>query len=357
MIIYILLLIMTTAAAFLVHKPETLPAYGMTRQQFLNRICLCGIFLMLFAVSACRYQVGCDYATYEEYYYRIWYGFIVPTEKGFNLLIKVLEHLFGKDSYLLFFAFFAFFTVYFMLKALYALSEKFVFSFYLFMAFSYYYQSLNTMRYYFAMALALYAVTYIHKKQYAKFILIVLLASAVHKSVLLVIPLYLLANCTWRRWQIILLSLLAVSGLVFGDVYLKIILYLYPSYNNTSYLAGGTSYINIIRCLLVLLFCLAFDQEGWRERPGLKMYFRLNNGALMLYVCGSFIPEVSRVGTYMTIMQVFLLPGVVNSIRDEKKQKIVKAGVILFAAVYFAAFLYKAYGERVQLLPYHTWLF
>lgn len=357
MIVYILLLIMTTIAAFLVRKPEKLPVHGITRQQFVNRICLCGIFLMLFLVSACRYQVGCDYAKYEEYYYRIWYGFIVPTEFGFNLLIKILAHLFGRESYLLFFAFFAFITVFFMLKALYVLSERFVFSFFLFMAFSYYYQSLNTMRYYLAMAFVLYALTYIHKKQYLKFILLILLTAMVHKSVLLVIPLYLLANCTWKKWQVIVLTVFAASAFVLDDLYLKIILFLYPSYNNTIYLEGGTSYINIIRCILVLGFCLFCYQEGWREKSDLRMYFRLNNGALLLYLCGSFIPEVSRIGTYMTITQVFLLPGVANSICNEQKKRLSQMGIVAFGILYFVAFLYKAYGELVQLLPYQTWLF
>ena len=357
MIVYILLLIMTTIAAVPVCKPETLPMCGMTRQQLVNRICLCGIFVMLFAVSACRYQVGNDYNRYEEYFYNIWYGYIVPTEGGFNATVKALEYLFGKDAYLLFFAVFSFATVFLMLKALYALGGNFVFSFFLFMAFGYYFQSLNTVRYYIALAAAMYAVTFLHRKEYAKFVLIVLLAATFHKSVLIVIPIYLLANCRWKLWQTVVLSALAASGFLFGDLYLKMILYLYPTYRNTMYLEGGTSYVNILRCLLVLAFCLVFWKEKWKENKQMLFYFRLNVAALMLYVCGSFLPEVSRIGTYLTVMQVFLLPGVVGSISDQKKKKLATVAVVGVGVVYFAAFLYKAHGELVKLLPYHTWLF
>lgn len=77
----------------------------------------------------------------------------------------------------------------------------------------------------------------------------------------------------------------------------------------------------------------------------------------MLYLCGSFIPEVSRIGTYLTVTQVFLLPGAALRIPDKRKRTAAVIGITVFGAVYFAAFLYKAYGELVKLLPYRTWLF
>ncbi len=399
MIVYILLLLASVSAAFLVVKPERLPARGMSRQMFVGRIALCAIFAMLFSVSAARYYVGNDYGRYEEHFYNIWYGYVVPTERGFNVLVKCLQTLFGKDNYLFLFAFFAFVTVLVTLKALYTLSGRFVFSFFLFMAFGYYYQSLNTVRYYFAVAFALYAVTFLFRRDYAKFVIMIVTGAMIHKSVLIALPVYLLADCHWKRWQVAALSLFAASGLFLGDFYLKLILYLYPTYRNTIYLGGGTSYVNIARCLIVLAFCLYFYKDAVRGDRQLLFYFRLNAAALLLYLCGSFVPEVSRIGTYLTVTHVFLLPGVIAKIPDAggergargsgvgrvreaacgsgagrgkeaacvqspargrfllSRKGIATAGVILFGAVYFAAFLYKAYGELVKLLPYHTWLF
>lgn len=357
MIVYIVLLLMTVTAAIPVAKQETLPARGISRQMFASRVCLCGIFLLLFAVSAARYYVGNDYGRYEEHFYNIWYGYVVPTERGFNLLVKALQFLFGKDNYLFLFAFFAFITILVTLKAIYTLSGSFAFSFGLFMALGYYYQSLNTVRYYFALACALYAIVFLFRRSYAKFVLAVLLGAMIHKSVLIVLPVYLLADCRWKRWQIAALSLFAASGLFLGDYYLKLILYLYPTYRDTMYLEGGTSYVNIARCMLVLVFCLCFYRDTVRKDRQLLFYFRLNTAGLMLYLCGSFLPEVSRLGTYMTVTQIFLLPGIVLKIPDARKKKLAVLGLICFAALYFAAFLYKAHGDLVKLLPYRTWLF
>lgn len=357
MIVYIVLLLVTTAAAFLIVKPEALPARGMSRQMLRNRVSLCAVFMLLSAVSAARYYVGNDYGRYEEHFYNIWYGYVVPTERGFNVLVKCLQTLFGKDNYLFLFAFFAFVTVFFTLRALYTLSGSFVFSFYLFMAFGYYYQSLNTVRYYMAVAFVLCAIPYLFRKEYVKFVLVVLLGAMIHKSALIAVPVYLLADCRWKRWQAALLMVFAASGFVLGDVYLRIILYLYPTYRDTMYLDGGTSYVNIARCILVLLFGLMVYRDTIQENRQLLFYFRLNVAALLLYLCGSFLPEVSRIGTYMTVTQVFLLPGAALAIPEKRKRRIAVIGVAAFGAVYFAAFLYKAYGELVKLLPYHTWLF
>ena len=47
-----------------------------------------------------------------------------------------------------------------------------------------------------------------------------------------------------------------ISCLILRDIYLKIVIFLYPSYKDTEYLSGGTSTANIIRCVLVLGFSL-----------------------------------------------------------------------------------------------------
>lgn len=352
MILYILVLSTTSAAALLVQKGDE------GRGKLINRSTLCGIFLMLFLLSALRFQTGNDYPRYEEIFRRIWGGWVVPTEWGFNRIIKGFQYLMGETSYILFFAIFAFFTTWFMLRALYRLSEKFAFSFFLFMAFGYYFNSMNTMRYYLAVSIAMWAIGFVHRKEYGKFVIAILAAALVHKSVLLVIPIYLLANLTWKLWAIIAVSVLGVSGLFLGNFYLKLILILYPSYQNTEYLEGGTSFANILRCALVAGFCILCWKQTWRENRQLRMYMRLNFGALLLYLCGSFIPEVSRIGTYMTVTQVFLIPGIIESLpKGGRMRKWATVGAIAAAVIYFALWIYKAYGDVIKLLPYHSWVF
>ena len=347
MVLYIILTIATVWAAAFVKKQESVTPSGQifTRQQACNFVCLLTIFLLLFGVSACRYYVGNDYSRYEEFFHLIPLGQVVPTEFGFNAVVLAMQFLFGTDTKLTIFALFSFVTVFFMLKAVYDQSEDFLFSFFLFMTLSYYFQSLNTVRYYFAWAVAVFSMKYVLKGQYGKFILLILATATIHKSVLLVIPVYLLANLKWRRLQLFLLSLFAASGLVF------------PSYQNTAYLDGGTSLINVIRIAGVLVISLLYYRTAIAQDKQNRFYFHLNLFALLLYTCGSFVPEISRVGYYMTAGHIFLLPSIVRQIPDVRQRRFWKVVIVAAAVIYFAIFLVKAQDLLVRIVPYHTWIF
>ena len=60
MILYITVAAVTALLAGMVNcRPVTQP-YRRTRQQMCNRVCLFAVFLILFALSACRLNVGND---------------------------------------------------------------------------------------------------------------------------------------------------------------------------------------------------------------------------------------------------------------------------------------------------------
>lgn len=357
MIVYIVLTILTVGIAAFIRKQENTGVCPMTRQQACNYVCLFAIFLLLFGVSACRYQVGNDYSRYEEFFHLIPLKQVVPTEFGFNAIVQLMQFLFGADTKLTIFALFAFVTILFMLKATYDQSEDFLFSFFLFMTLSYYFQSLNTVRYYFAWAVAVFSMKYVLRGQYGKFILLILPAAAIHKSVLLVIPVYLLAAHSWKKWQLLLLALASLSGLFLQDLYLRIIIRLYPSYEDTAYLDGGTSLINILRIAGVFLLTLLYYKAAVAEHKQNRFYFHLNVFALLLYTCGSFVPEISRVGYYMTAGHIFLLPSLIRRIPSKRQRWFWKIAVIGAAVLYFAIFLIKAQDLLVRIVPYHTWIF
>lgn len=358
MSIYIILTVATVMIASFVKKQENgVGVCALTRQQACNYVCLLALFLLLFGVSACRYQVGNDYSRYEEFFHLIPLGEVVPTEFGFNGVVLAMQFLFGRDTKLSIFALFAFVTVCFMLKAVYDQSEDFLFSFFLFMTLSYYFQSLNTVRYYLAWAVAVFSMKYVLKKQYVKFILLIGATAAIHKSVLLVIPVYFLANLNWKRWQLIFLAVFASSGLPLQNLYLKIIMKLYPSYENTAYLDGGTSFVNILRIIGVFLLSLLYYRSAVADNKQNRFYFHLNIFALLLYTCGSFIPEISRIGYYMTAGHIFLLPSLLNRIPDKRQKRFWTAAVIGAALLYFGIFLIKAQDLLVRIVPYHTWIF
>ncbi len=364
MIFYFMIAAATIALALPVRTiPRRGPRpYGETatsRQQAYNMLCLFSIFLILLAVSACRLNVGNDYAKYVEFMHLIAcdaYSY-VPTETGFNTLVAVLYRLTGNENFLLVFAVFAFLTIGLFLKAMYEQSDSFGQSFFLFMTFGLYFSTFNTVRYYLALALALYSVKYVLKKEWAKFLLLILLGSTFHKSMLVVIPLYFLATLAWKKWQLILMALFCTTFFFMQDFYLKAVIFLYPSYEDTEYLEGGISWFNILRCLGVLIFAALYYKQAVTGSKRNRFYFFCNLGALILYTCCSFLPIITRIGYYLNITQILFIPAILQKIENKKQKRFWGITIALAATGYFLLYLIRADNDGIRVLPYQTFMF
>ena len=358
MILYIFVAAASVLLGLLVNNCCRVQPNCVTRQQMLNGLCLSAVFLLLFGVSACRLNVGNDYAKYVEFMHLVNCDAFVPTEFGFNQVVKLLYGISGFENYLLVFAFFAFFTILFFLYGIYRQADSFPFSFFLFMALGYYFQSFNTVRYYLALAIAVLAIPCVLQRKWMKFLLLVCLGATMHKSILVIFPLYILASLPWKKWQLFLAAAFCSTFFFMQDFYLKAVIALYPTYEDTEYLEGGTSLVNIARCGAVLILALLCYKKTVKESRRNRFYFYCNMGALVMYVCCSFLPIISRIGYYLTITHVFFLPALIAGIENEKYRKLVRAGVIFAGVSYFAVFmLMKAGNDGLRILPYETFMF
>lgn len=367
MILYITVATVTLLLAGMVNNCPVTQPYRTTRQQMCNRVCILSVFIILFALSACRLNVGNDYARYVEFMHLVNCNAYVPTEIGFNLLVKLIYGLSGFENYLLVFAVYAFVTTAVFLLAMYEQSDDFPLTFFLFMTLGYYFQSFSTVRYYLALAAAFYSMKFVLRRQWIRFLVIVLLGAAFHKSLLVVIPLYFLASVPWKKWQLAVAALFCTTFLFCQDFYLKVVVFLYPTYEDTEYLEGGTSYINILRCAAVLIFAglvLYMQRHAKEERltddeeeRRFWFYFYLNLGALVLYVFCSFLPIISRIGYYLTVSHVLFIPMLLKRVDNVRWRKLFRVGILLAAILYFAIYMSRAGDDGTLILPYKTFFF
>ena len=225
----------------------------------------------------------------------------------------------------------------------------------------YYFNSLNSVRYYLALAIALYAMKYVLRGEYGKFVLWILLGVLFHKSILLVIPVYLaaryLAAAPLKKWHYTVGGIFLCT-LIFGqNLYRAVIFWFYPYYRDSAFDNGQLSYANILKCICVLGLCVICYRRSLREDVQNRFYFFLNLFGLVVYCCGSFIPEVSRIGYYLIISQIFLLPGILAQMKAGWLRRICHVGVIGAFGVYFVFLLREMYAVDVRLLPYLNWIF
>ncbi len=364
MAIYIVLAIFTCMLAMLVESSSaeevghkvSYPYEGMTKGQLKNRTLIAAIFCALFGVSACRIAIGHDYWEYTEIFSLIEQGRHVSTEFGFNWLVRICQGIFGADNYIIIFAIVAFLTIYFFLKAISDQSEHFGYSFFLFMVFGYYLSSFNSIRYYLVLAVAVYSMKYILSRDYVRFALCILLAAPFHMAVLFVLLAYPLAQMKWNKWNIPIVAGFAGTLLAFPNFYRKLIFIFYPFYENSVYDTGETSVVNIVRCIGVILFCLIYYKSALKDNRKNMLYFNLTVEALILYACCSFIPVISRIGFFLNIFQIFLIPSVLRSI-PKKGQRIFFTIMITCAGIaYFALFLHSCKNDGTRIVPYLNWI-
>ncbi len=364
MVLYLLISAAAVAAAAIVNKTEGMRAGS--RGSLLRRSCLFLIALILMIPAILRQETGNDYLRYVEFFHLASIDAYVPTEAGFNWLAKAVYGLCGYENYLLLFAIYAVMTILVMLTVIRQQAENFCFSFFLFMMFGYYFQSFNTMRYYFALSLSLLAMTSLLRRQYAGFVGLVFLAALFHKTALITLLLYPLAAHRWKKRDLAAGVVFGMAVLLLHEKAMKLLLSLYPSWEGTVDLAAGTSisWVNIAKCLAVLLLAYYVradeDPDTFRGRQ-LVMYRNSAYIGLLLYVFGWFIPEVSRICYYLTFTQIFYLPmllsGLPETEQGRRQKKLLTILVIAAALVFFALFLRTAYRDTIKILPYKSFLF
>ncbi len=335
-----------------------------TRRQALGLVCLTGIFLVLAGVSALRIEVGNDYGKYVDIFHEIYAGTdeaYVVTEAGFNFVVWLLYTLSGYENYLLVFAVFGMATVYVFLKAMYRQSVDFKVSFALFMLLGVYFRTFTTVRYYFVLALTLYSLSYVRRREFLKFVLLILFASLFHKSVLVVLVLYPLAALEWKRWMLAAGGMAAVCVFVLQRPVLELALALYPTFVGTVYVTSGVGLManasGILRCLFVFGLAAFCFRESVAHNPANQFTLKLSVLGFLLYTCASFLPLVSRIAYYVVTPQLLLIPGLLAGLSRGRKKKAAVLVTLLFAAGYFLWFLGTASGSGIRVLPYRTWVF
>ena len=356
---YIGLTALAVLIAYGIETQEPDSRYGVTRRKAQSHVLFAAVFLLLFGVSACRVSVGNDYGEYLKLFERISLRQHVSSEIGFNALVAVFQYLLGNNVWCgrVILALFSLGTVWFFLKAIYDQSVDFTAALFLLMTQGFYFNSLNTVRYYFALSVALYAMKYAIEKKWLPFVGYIVFAALFHKSVLLVIPAYFLATLPWKKWMVALAGVFCASLVVFPGFYRRIIFAIYPFYENSAFDRAQISYVNIAKCGAVVVFSLLFYKKVIQKNRANKFYFILNVGALLTYCFGSFIPEVSRVAYYLIQSQIFLIPGVLWNAKKGWFRNLCIVGVVAAYLLYFVMLLRGMYDVEIRLLPYLNWIF
>lgn len=311
-------------------------------------------FLPLTLIAVFRYNVGTDYEPiYSVMYDSINSGGEGFKEFGFNW-INQLTHLFCETPALMF-GVVAFLTMLFTFIAYYQQSVNVCMSIYVFVFGMFYFNSLNQIRQALAMAIMTYAMKYMWKREAWKFFAWMLLASTMHISALLYIPVYFLYHLRLNiKVHLVILALAIVLQPIASKVIQFVIsLTPYGWYLDSVYSNLGFSFITF--AFSIAMICLYYYCYLAGKRIEDKQYDTLLHMqliAVFFFLYSAIIPQADRLAICMTIFTPLMMPKALLRIKEKNKRLVV---LLLFTAVFMLKLLHDVYWQGwYDVLPYQT---
>lgn len=288
------------------------------RRKIVMLFLLCTMGTAVILAAGLRWDTGTDWSTYRYYFVSIesrnWGS--SGMEIGYEILVRFFHYFFnGEQTPFLLFTAFAIVTITY--TALFKASKFPLFSLFLLMSYSLVGSGFGV-RQDLAIALIVFSITYIEQRSFIKFVAIMLLAFAIHKSSAIFFPAYYLYTFRWSAVKISTIILFTVLCVALSETLMQTLGSLVSENKAEHYLELGMDHfdnpvMSMIKGLagrfLLLLVGIGFVKYGENED---KFY----NGLFNLYVFGIIIYSIftplnlifSRLARPYDVFQILLIP-------------------------------------------------
>ena len=211
------------------------------------------IFLSVVSVAMVVFSVlradtvGVDYPSYLGYFQKVCdggLGFLFSAENGYRIeigygLVNFIISLFG-HSQIAFATGIAVLSVGLTAVFLYRHSPSIWLSTVVFIGFGFFGYTLCTLRHQLAICIFMFALPYLQKKKFLPYLLIVLLTATFHKSMLVLIPVYFLAQLALNWKSLVIYGAGTLAFMAFSDLILEFLTqYIYKGYQESGFLWQG----------------------------------------------------------------------------------------------------------------------
>ena len=278
--------------------------------------------LAMIAMASMRsITVGGDNLLYSHYFSYVctggWDYVASPynmylSEPGYALLNYAVSLL--TRDYRVLFGVLALLTVGLRLVALRLWSVKPWLSLFLYVSFGFFGYALCTLRQELAISIYFFAFPYLRKGKFFPYLLLTLLAASFHNTLLLMLPVYLLARMPLRRWTLVLYGIGAVAGLLLAVpmVYLLARFFAPVYLDDPQFFEGRnlqTAVVPIGVCLLALFSRGALEERGREESCRPLLHFSVYSAILFAMTLEVFLYQ--RVALLFFPFSLYLVPELV----------------------------------------------
>ena len=318
-----------------------------------RRIVIFLIFFVLAFVAAFRYKVGTDFSSY--YKTSNWAGKFQQGEfddPGFTLFSLLAEFLFqGKNGAITILA--AIVTVALFVFTIDKHGENLTVSLLLFIFVGCFTGLFNGVRQYLAAGILFAGFHFVQEKKFFKWLLVVLIATSIHVTAILMIFVYFVSNMKCNGMTVVLYFIVGIA-----------LLYLYePLFNLVGALKQeevdtGLGYVsrqvNILRvavqCVPLIMFVFV-DKNGINQDVETRCLFNICLLNASFAIAGMNSPYLSRFCIYTMCFQVLMYPKIFKKMNKDNRN--IFTSLLLF--FYFIFWLYET-SNSVNLNNFQ-WIF
>lgn len=349
MLVYILLII----AVFLI---TPLKKIKITEGLKING--LTAIFTILFLFSALRFDVGYDYSMY----YELIEGNIKFFDDQINRIeflpkqLILLSHFIG--FYQFFFIITSFLITYFFYKTIKKHSLDKTLSTLIFVCFPlFFFMSLSVVRQYVAISLVFFGYRFIKERKFWSYLFLILLATFIHKSAIIALPIYFLFGDFLINKKIILyIYILSFFSSEIIAFLITLASERYSIYINEIGGEGGN--LTLVFFKLIGLFLLPIVYN-FRDKNDKEFNFYLLSFYLGLFIWASLSKYGHagiRGGLYYVVFVILLIPKLKNKIVE---YKLIRQSMLIICFLFFFTNLYIGSKHKIKdaNLPYQTYFF
>lgn len=332
------------------------PAYNS--EQLLSNIFVFFDICLLFFLALFRNpSVGTDYSNYLYQFDRLKnYGFaelheftsFYKIEYGFTIIVKLIQQITDENLVVVGLMFgVMYLCIYHFIKHE---SPDILFSIFLFLSFSFFNQSLNITRQYLSASIIMYALSLIDKKELKKYIVLVGLASLIHKTGLLGLLFYPIVNCKYSIKKISgIVIILSIVSCVFSD-YVFVALTRLVGHSAYALRDSGELGIGLIINLLLFVLYLVFFEQMERMNNKSRLWLFMAAMTLGFNLLAVRLDIVGRVMIFFKLGYIVSIPMFVNSFKDQKVKALVSFLVIVSFVIYYVYAV--THGSAFGTIPY-----
>lgn len=325
------------------------------------------IGLCTFVAGFRAYSVGIDTSTYVGAFSKIENGLygLVYMEEGFEILCGALLFL-SANNYTVLLLLFALITNTLIIYRLWELRDKISFTMAIFLYFAIFYmQTMNIMRQYVAIAIVFFATRYIHKRNYVKFVLSVLLAAMFfHKSAVVGLIYLAMEVFLWKylskRQKFFIGTMILCSPLFLYMCMVSLV----DEYSH--YLQDLTIDVGVLSIVKIAFFVLSIFMFRPRFERVEKIGEIQGDGYILLttrisYLVGiclvslGYVYEfVGRIGLYFSTFEMVYLSWLVRTPNRNNRTFFRLVIIVLWGYLLMQKFISNGYGQHPYLFIWQT---